>query len=99
MSVEASLIDGRATTRSLGNIARLRLGSAEQLIRELGMIFGSWLLIFSTKAKNSMERWYTRSFWKLSMCQPSTAQPQGCEVKVNVQGGVDVQVQVNVDGI
>jgi len=57
--LEASLIDTRATTRSLGDGSRLRLCSAKQLIGE----------------------------------------PRCCVVKVNVQGGVDVQVQVNVNAI
>jgi hypothetical protein len=33
------------------------------------------------------------------MRRPSTAQVEGCLVEVNVQGGVDVQVHVNVNVI
>jgi hypothetical protein len=53
-------------------------------------------MISNTNARSAIERRSTRSFWKPRMRRPSTDR---CLVKVNDQGGVDVQVHVNVNVI
>ncbi len=69
--VEPSLIDGRSTAGAFGDVSRLRLCSAQELIGKLGVSLGQ------------------------------IADDLKChgQVDVNVQGGVHVQVQVNVNVI
>ena len=91
------LIDRGSTTGALGDIARLRLGGAQQLIFEVRMSPGKPIDHFHCERQE-----FDRA---LVDAQPLEAQHAGdidrsaggLSVDDNAQGGVHVQVQVNVN--
>jgi len=90
----ASIAEPRACVRVEASLTP----SAKQLIGELGMPLGSSPMI-SSEREELDRALIDAKLLEAEHAPPSTDAPRCCVVKVNVQGGVDVQVQVNVNAI